>query len=394
MNIVGVAFIEPIGGHGGNDIYDINLVRSICEQKKYKAFLYTSDKTFSYGVETVRHVYKNIYGKKNKLFRLFNYIRGTFDALIDAKKNKVSIIHLHFYSFSVLEYFNLFVAKKIFNFKVVGTIHDVECFEKYAKGDNTQHEYGAFLFLLDGIVMHTDYARRELLKHIGYDAILGKKIKTIYACDLEYERLDKNKIEKKEARKYLGLSQGRKIVLFFGQIKKVKGLDVLLKGLAKVKKDKPSVLLVVAGKVWKDDFSEYKSIIKKFGLESYVELRIGYIDNENVPYYFYAADVIVLPYKKIYNSGVLIRAMSFGTPVLASNIGPFEEFIIDYKNGYLFKTEEVESLAHKLNLILNDCVSLEKVSKEEKAFIKRHFALEKIGEKYHEFYEDILKESS
>lgn len=386
-----IAIIEPIGGHGGNDIYDFNLIRSINRQNQCNAVLYTCDKTLTDGMRDVKQTYNNIFGKTNKVVRAFNYLKGTLNSLLDAKKNKASLIHLHFFGFSNLEYFNLYLAKKLFGFPVVGTVHDVESFEKYAKGDAFRHDYEKFLSLLDGIVVHTDYARRELLKQLSPDVIDVEKIRTIYACDLDYEGLDSNRINKDVARAHLGLPADRKIILFFGQIKKVKGLDLLLQAMADVCKKDSSVLLVIAGKVWKDDFSGYMSLINRYGLEPRVEQRIGYINNEDVPYYFHAADVIALPYRKIYNSGVLIRAMSFGTPVVASDFGPFEEFIQDGENGYLFETGNVENLAVKLGLILDNPNVLSKMSDAEKAFIKQHFALEKIGEQYRQLYMDILK---
>ena len=388
-----IAIIEPIGGHGGNDIYAFNLIRAIGKKDEYSAVLYTCDETFINGMENVKLTFKNIYGKTNKYIRGINYLKGIFSALIDAKNNNASVIHLHFFSFSFLEYFNLFVAKKLFGFQaVVGTVHDVESFEKYAKGDLSRNNYEKFFFLLDGIVVHTEYARRELINHISSDVFDANKIRTIYACDLDYDSLNANFIEKSIAREYLKLPQERKIVLFFGQIKKVKGLDLLLNALVKVSKHDSSVLLVIAGKVWKDDYSEYTKIIEEYGFGQFVNQRIGFIDNADVPYYFNAADIIVLPYRKIYNSGVLIRAMSFGTPVVASDFGPFEEFIIDGENGYLFETGSVESLAGKLEKILTENSSFEHIALAEKKFINEHFSIAEIGKKYHDFYNFILEE--
>jgi len=389
---INIALIEPIGGHGGNDIYAFNIIHSIGMSENCSATLYTCDATATDGRENVKLTYKNIFGKTNKFIRGFNYMMGTIKSLRDAKKNKANIVHLHFFDFSMREYFNLFMAKKLYGFHVVGTVHDIECFEKYAKGDNSKHNYDKFFLLLDGVVVHTEYARRELLKQLSSETIGARNIQTIYACDLDYDSLDKETVEKSIARKHLNLPQERKIVLFFGQIKTVKGLDVLLEAVANVSQKDPSLLLVIAGKVWKDDFSKYERIIKENGSEPYVEQRIGFIDNEEVPYYFNAADVIALPYKKIYNSGVLIRAMSFGTPVLASNFGPFKEFIHDGENGFLFETENAESLAEKLFNVLEEETPLESVSRAETEFIKRNFSLKKIGNQYRELYQSILME--
>lgn len=70
-----IAILEPIGGHGGNDIYDFNLVRAIGKKDKYSAVLYTCDETFINGVENVKLTFKNIYGNTNKYIRGINYAK-------------------------------------------------------------------------------------------------------------------------------------------------------------------------------------------------------------------------------------------------------------------------------------------------------------------------------
>lgn len=391
MTTTKIAIIEPIGGHSGNDVFSYNAVQAINMIKDYYATLYTCDETDIKGRDNIIVTYKNIFGKTNKYIRAFNYIAGTIRSLIGAKKNNAKIVHLHFYHFGFLEYFNLVTTKKVFGFKVVGTVHDVESFEKYARGDTSRHNYEKFVHLLDGIAFPTEYARDELLKQISADLLKNKVVKTVYVNDVDYHRLDDNLIKNIDARKSLSLPEDKKIILFFGQIKKVKGLDILLKALSEVIKKDPSVLLVVAGKVWKDDYSEYEKIIDEYGLKQYVEQRIGFIEDEDVPYYFSAADVIVLPYRKIYNSGVLIKSMSLGTPVVASDFGPFSEFVDHGKNGFLFKAGDANGLSEQLILALSDNTDLKAISKAEKQFIKDNFSLEKIGCQYSELYNEVFK---
>lgn len=383
-----ISIIEPIGAHGGNDIYDFNLLSSIntCESK---AVLYTCDKTDK--KENVKLFYKKVFGNYNKFFRAIRYIKGTIASLKDSKENKADVIHLHFFGFTSLEYVNLLLSKVFFGFKTVATVHDVESFEKYAKSNNSKNNYNKFFKLLDGIIVHTEYAKNELCKYVNNDFYVSNFINTIYASDLDYSNLENNSIEKKLARNKINLPVDREIILFFGQIKKVKGLDILLKALAYVKVQKPNILLVVAGKVWKDKFDIYQDIITKYNLEKNVDVRIGFVKTKDVKYYFSATDLIVLPYRKIYNSGVLIRAMSFATPVVASDFGPFKEFIIDSENGYLFETENMRSLSKKIISALADMNSLNLIGLNSKKVIYRDFELKKLGMKYIEFYNKVIK---
>lgn len=384
-----IGIIEPVGAHGGNDIYDLNLLSSLGMQYNTEATLFTCNETkFKQGLR-IKLFYKNIYGDRNKFFRILPYLQGTFKSLLYAKKNKIDIIHLHFFGFNSLEYFNLYLAKIVFSFKVVGTIHDIEPFEKYPNNSNAIHSYKKFIKLMDGIVVHTDYAREELLNKIGTELNSHKKIKKILACDLDYSTLNNNYIDKSMARDKLALPKDRNIILFFGQIKKVKGLDVLLKAMSNIKKHDSEILLLVAGKVWKDDFSKYENLIKKHSLDYNIDLRIDFVNNNYVQYYFNAVDLIILPYKKNYNSGVLIRAMSFATPVIASGFGPFSEFIDNTRNGFLFETGDETALASTIIDALKNKEELKKIGQMGKQFIKKEFSLQEIGKQYKNFYEQL-----
>jgi D-inositol-3-phosphate glycosyltransferase len=383
-----ILIIEPIGSHGGNDIYNKNVVMSLKKQANiFFVNLITSSLQKDFDSLDIRQMYYRIYGKSNKFIRAFRYIKGTINALIYAKQEKVDIVHLHFFGFSVLEYLNLFLTKIFFSFKVVGVVHDVESFE-----NDTKPNYKKFMSLIDGVVVHTEYARQELLKNIGSKIFDTSKIKTIYACDLEYSTLGSNQIDVSVARKRLNLPLDKKIILFFGQIKTVKGLEVLLNALAIACKKNNNLLLVVAGKVWKDDFSVYEKIITKHKLHDNVSLRIGFVDNEDVPLYFNAVDAIVLPYRKIYNSGVLIRAMSYATPIIASDFGPFKEFIKHNKNGLLFRTGDSEDLAKKILNAFTNAENLTNMGVEAKRMIVDQFSLNSIGKQYVNIYSKALKE--
>lgn len=386
--MIKISIIEPIGAHGGNDIYDFNLLSSI-DTSKSKAVLYTCDKTEK--KENVKLVYKKVFGNYNKFFRAIRYIKGTIASLQDSKQNKSDVVHLHFFGFTFLEYINLLLSKVLFGFKTVATVHDVESFEEYAKNSHSKKNYNKFFKLLDGIIVHTEYAKDELSKYIDNDFYVSNFINTIYAGDLDYSSLENNSIDKKIARNKLNLPSDREVILFFGQIKKVKGLDILLKALAYIKTQKPNVLLVVAGKIWKDEFNIYQDLITEYNLEQNIDLRIGFIKTEDVKYYFSATDLIVLPYRKIYNSGVLIRAMSFATPVVASDFGPFKEFILDSQNGYLFENENERSLSQKIIFALDDVNSLKIIGLNAKKVIYRDFELKKLGMQYIEFYNKVIK---
>ena len=169
------------------------------------------------------------------------------------------------------------------------------------------------------------------------------------------------KNDKEKSRKRLAIPNDKKVLLFFGIIKQVKGLDVLLHALKDVIKESSDVLLLIAGKPWEDDFTNYQRIIHENNLSDYCLLHTKFIPHADVEHYYCAADLVVLPYKKIYQSGVLVMTLSYGKPALVSDLPPLKEVVTDMQTAFLFESENSISLAEKLNLILLDSEKLEQV---------------------------------
>lgn len=105
------------------------------------------------------------------------------------------------------------------------------------------------------------------------------------------------------ARKYLSLPQDKNILLFFGFIRKYKGLDILLRALPEIIKENPKIHLLVVGECfW--DYEKYENIILENKITEQVTSHIKYVPNEEVRYWFGACDLLVMPYRHIINSGV------------------------------------------------------------------------------------------
>ena len=77
-------------------------------------------------------------------------------------------------------------------------------------------------------------------------------------------------------------------------------------------------------------------------------LRADYIPDDETEVYFKAADVLALPYRHIYQSGVLFLGYSFGLPVLAADVGPLREEVIEGKTGLVFEAEDAEDMARAI----------------------------------------------
>ncbi|MEO6830561.1 MAG: glycosyltransferase, partial [Chitinophagaceae bacterium] len=139
-------------------------------------------------------------------------------------------------------------------------------------------------------------------------------------------------IPKESARKILGLQVNGKFVLFFGFIRKYKGLDLLLEAMADPRLVAQNIQLIVAGEYYGDQ-AFYEGIIAKHQLEKRVHLFTNFIPNEEVKNYFCAADCVALPYRTATQSGITQVAYHFERGMVATNAGGLPEAVKDGVTG-------------------------------------------------------------
>ena len=145
-------------------------------------------------------------------------------------------------------------------------------------------------------------------------------------------------LTKKEAAMKLGLHEQKNYILFFGFIRHYKGLDLLLEAFADKRLRQFPVRLIIAGEFYENPQPYLESIIR-LKLEGLVELRTGFIPDNEVRNYFSLADIIAQPYRTATQSGVSQIAYHFETPMLVTNVGGLAEIIPDGKVGYVVGVE-------------------------------------------------------
>jgi glycosyltransferase involved in cell wall biosynthesis len=139
-------------------------------------------------------------------------------------------------------------------------------------------------------------------------------------------------LSKAEARRRLGLARERTI-LFFGYVRRYKGLHLLLEAMPEILRQIPVKLLIV-GEFY-DDEEAYRKKILELGLADHVMIYSHYIPNEEVTLYFSACEVVVLPYISATQSGIVQIAYHFDKPVIATDVGGLAEVVIDNKTGFI-----------------------------------------------------------
>jgi glycosyltransferase involved in cell wall biosynthesis len=141
-------------------------------------------------------------------------------------------------------------------------------------------------------------------------------------------------VSKDAALAHLNLEKGVEYALFFGFIRDYKGLDLLLNALADTRLKNRNLKLIVAGEYYGNE-AAYQTIIKTKKLDNQVIMRTKYIPNEEVKYYFGAADLVVQPYKTATQSGISQLAYHFEKPMVVTNVGGLPEIVENGKAGYV-----------------------------------------------------------
>lgn len=364
-----VGIIEPVGGHGGMNHYDLGLLEPLVE-KSENVYLFTSIETDVPNKlsNNVYRSFKGIWGEKHRLYRAFMMLLSFFRTFYLTKKLNLDILHFHFFSYGYYEYIVVLISK-VLGYKVVITVHDIECFASGKSGFLKKIAKMASL-----LICH-NYSSKKALSEI---------------CDLESIRVavipHGNYINyfseisvEKFSRSSLGLEDKDFVLLFFGQIKEVKGLDILLRALKRALLTEENVKLIIAGKVWKDNFIKYESLIKELGIDKEIIKHIKYIPDEQVKNYFDCSDVIVLPYKNIYQSGVVLLSMSLETPVIVSNLPGMLDVVSDKLDGLVFKANDHASLSEAIIYAKRNPVHMAELTENARLKMKSKYSWEKIA---------------
>jgi D-inositol-3-phosphate glycosyltransferase len=156
---------------------------------------------------------------------------------------------------------------------------------------------------------------------------------------------------RREARERISLDSGEKTLLFFGQIGPYKGLEYLIAAMSELAKEDKDLRLVIAGRI-KPGYASYWNAIRgeisRAGLRKRIIQHVRFIPEAEVEIYFKAADVVVIPYIEIFQSGVPFLSYSFGLPVIATDVGSLRNDIVEAKTGFLCRRADAADLARAI----------------------------------------------
>lgn len=197
--------------------------------------------------------------------------------------------------------------------------------------------------LAQHVFVHTETMRQQLIAEFG---VAQTKVSVVpFGIN---NSIRSTTLSCLEARRQLRLSQNNKVLLFFGNIAPYKGLEFLIEALATLCKESDDYRLIIAGRP-KGSEAYWHSIQEQLIAQDLVEKvmqRIEFIPDDEAEVFFKAADVLILPYKYIFQSGVLFLGYAFGLPAIVADVGSLAGEVVEGRTGFVFKGGNPLDLSH------------------------------------------------
>ncbi len=245
--------------------------------------------------------------------------------------------------------------------------------------------------LADQIFVHTEQMKRELLTDFG---VRDRAIIVIpFGVNNSVPDTD---LTPEQAKQRLGIADSERTLLFFGNIGPYKGLEFLVAAFQLVATQISGYRLIIAGKARRGSENYLQEIQRTIGRDASrdrVTQRIEHIPDDETELYFKAADVLVLPYRHVYQSGVLFLAYSFGLPVIATDVGSLRDSIVQDRTGLLCKPTDPTDLAQTIRRYFDSDLyrHLGQTRRVIREYASAHNSWDAVSKRTREAYEALLQ---
>jgi len=268
----------------------------------------------------------------SRVWKGAKHARGMHALLRQIERERPDIVHFQWLPLPVVD--SALIRRLHRRVPLVFTMHNSSLFHGAAssglQGWKVNEAYAAF----DRIIVHSEYGRASALT--AGRATSSQLVNIPHGAFSHYAKL----VSPESIRR-----SGPTSLLFAGTIKPYKGLDVLLRALAVAAKatSEPTMRLVVAGSPGMP-MGPLTGLATSLGIDSLIEWRLRHQSERELAAAMASADAVVLPYREIDQSGVLLAAVAMNRTVVASRIGGIPEIIKDDVNGLLVPPGDAEAL--------------------------------------------------
>lgn len=309
-----------------------------------------------------------------------------------AATTRVPILHILWNNrFELFDRTLLMLYYRFLGKKIVFTAHNVnaakrDCSDSLVNRLSLRFQYR----MSDHIFVHTEAMKSELVSQFG---VTARNVSVIpFGINNVFPR---SQTTTQEAKKRLSVDTSEKTLLFFGRIAPYKGLEYLVDAIAQIAGRMGNLRLIIAGSIERGDPSYWETVqreIARTGIREHVIERIEFIPDERVELYFKAADVLVLPYADIFQSGLPFLAYSFGLPIIATDVGSMREVIIEGKTGFVCRAKDPSDLARKIETYYASDLyrNLAARRQEIQNFANENFSWAKVADVTQRVYRDLV----
>lgn len=240
----------------------------------------------------------------------------------------------------------LSICFRLFSFRYVYTVHNILPHSR-ANSRIFRCIYWVVYQFPNALIVHTNLAKQQLMSQFS---VPSEKI-IVISIGMN-EEISITGICRESAKKCLGFKAEDRIILYFGKIDEYKGLETLIEAFDKL--DLLSTKLLIGGWFPSPAYRlKIISVVRKSSRLHDICLHEAFIPNEDVEIFFKSADVLCLPYKNIYQSGVVFLCLRFGLPIVATDVGSFKEFI-DETMGIVVDTNDAKGIASGLKIFFEN----------------------------------------
>src|SRR5438477_11774957 len=325
---------------------------------------------------------------KAKVLRVLKYYARLIGYVAKAKPKLFHILWNN--KFQLFDCTLLMLYYKLLSKRVIFTAHNVNA-GKRDRNDSWLNRISLKIqySLCDHVFVHTDGMKTEMTSEFR---IPESKVSVIpFGIN---NTVPSTSLSSAEVKRQLGTSGGDKALLFFGNIAPYKGLEYLISAFAELLNKDRSYRLIIVGKpkgsecYWKQIHQE----IARSGIRDRVIEKIEYIPDEETELFFKAADVLILPYTRVFQSGVLFLGYSFGLPAIAADVGTLKEEIIEGETGFVFKPRDSSDLARQIQIYFNSELfrNLESRRGHIKAYANERYSWHKVAAITADVYSRLL----
>lgn len=292
------------------------------------------------------------------------------------REHNIDLIHSHLFGNDLFG----FIAAKYAGIKIIQTIHGMDSFNSKKR----VFAYNMMAPFVDKVVTVSESLEREMLKVVS---LKKDKICTI-SNGIDLEKYDVTK-DYQLIIEEIGMNNSFPIIGAVGNVKPVKGYDILIKAAVSIREQYHNAKFLIFGDT--TEYKEYKEILDKLILKYDLTRQIKFMGyRSDVVKYLPIFDMYVLPSRSEGLSVALLEAMLFRKPIVATNVGGNMAALENGKNGLLVPPEDPEALSKSMLRLLSDKNLSKVLSANASGTVRTKYSLDKMTENYKELYLTIV----